>query len=90
VDTGFLGEDLTRVPDLVFSQPMSSAEDVARAVVTAISSGRQETDLPALSGKLCTLGYLSPALFRVLRPTLERLGARKKAAAVARRATAGC
>jgi short-subunit dehydrogenase len=86
VDTGFLGEDLTQVPDLVFSQPMSSAEEVARAVVRAIASGRQETDVPALSGKLATLGYLSPGLFRALRPTFERLGARKKAAAAARRA----
>jgi short-subunit dehydrogenase len=85
VDTGFLGEDLTQVPDLVFSQPMSSAEQVARAVMAAIASGRQETDVPALSGKLCTLGYLSPALFRALRPAFARLGARKKAAAVARR-----
>lgn len=86
VDTGFLGEDLAQVPNLVFSQPMSSAEDVARAVISAIASGRQETDVPALSGKLCTLGYLSPALFRALRPSFERLGARKKAAAIARRA----
>jgi short-subunit dehydrogenase len=85
VDTGFLGTDLTLVPDLVFSQPMSSAEDVATAVMAAISSGRQETDVPALSGKLCTLGYLSPALFRMLRPTLERRGARRKAATLARR-----
>jgi short-subunit dehydrogenase len=86
VDTGFLGEDLTQVPDLVFSQPMSSAQQVAHAVMAAIVSGRQETDVPALSGKLCTLGYLSPALFRALRPTFARLGARKKAAAAARRA----
>lgn len=85
VDTGFLGEDLTQVPNLVFSQPMSSAEEVARAVLSAIQSGQQEVDVPALSGKLCTLGYLSPGLFRALRPTLERVGARKKAAAVARR-----
>jgi short-subunit dehydrogenase len=85
VDTGFLGEDLTQVPNLVFSQPMSSAEDVAHAVLSAIESGQQEIDVPALSGKLCTLGYLSPGLFRALRPTLERVGARKKAAAVARR-----
>lgn len=85
VDTGFLGEDLSQVPNLVFSQPMSRAEDVACAVLAAIENGRQETDVPALSGKLCTLGYLSPSLFRVLRPTFERVGARKKAAAVARR-----
>jgi short-subunit dehydrogenase len=86
VDTGFLGEDISQVPDLVFSQPMSSAEQVARAVVEAIASGRQETDVPALSGKLATLSYLSPRLFRALRPAFERLGARKKAAFALRRA----
>jgi len=88
VDTGFLGEDLDQVPNLVFSQPMSSADQVARAVLAAIESGKQETDVPRLSGKLCTLGYLSPGLFRVLRPIFERVGARKKAAAVARRRSA--
>jgi short-subunit dehydrogenase len=88
VDTGFLGEDLDQVPNLVFSQPMSSADQVARAVLAAIESGKQETDVPRLSGKLCTLGYLSPGLFRMLRPIFERVGARKKTAAVARRRSA--
>ena len=85
VDTGFLGEDLWQVPDLVFSQPMSSAEGVARAVLGAIEAGRQETDVPGVSGTLATLSYLSPGLFRALRPAFERLGARKKAAFMARR-----
>lgn len=80
VDTGFLGSHAVDVPNLVFSQPMSSADDVARAVMDAIERGRQETDLPALSGKLATASYLSPALFRAVRPWLERLGAHKKAA----------
>jgi short-subunit dehydrogenase len=85
VDTGFLGKDLWQVPDLVFSQPMSSAEGVARAVLRAIEEGRQETDVPGVSGTLATLSYLSPGLFRALRPAFERLGARKKAAFIARR-----
>lgn len=86
VDTGFLGDDLSQVPDLVFSQPMSSAQDVADVVVDAIGTKRQETDVPALSGMLATLSYLSPRLFGMLRPTFERLGARKKAAFMERRA----
>lgn len=80
VDTGFLGSNLADVPNLVFSQPMSSADDVARAVLDAIERGRQETDVPALSGKLATASYLSPVLFRAVRPLFERLGARKKSA----------
>lgn len=79
VDTGFLGQDLTQVPDLVFSQPMSTAEDVARAVVRLIEGELQELDVPYASGKLATAGYLSPRLLSTLRPFLEKLGARRKA-----------
>jgi NAD(P)-dependent dehydrogenase (short-subunit alcohol dehydrogenase family) len=87
VDTGFFG-DINRVPDLVFSQPMSTAEDVTRAVMRAIEhdvpSG--EIDVPPLSGKLATLGYLSPRLFAALRPVFEKRGARNKARYVASKA----
>jgi short-subunit dehydrogenase len=78
VDTGFLGE-LKDVPDLVFSQPMSSAEEIAAAVVRVVETDEVEVDVPVLSGKLATLGYLLPPVFKTLRPLFERLGARKKA-----------
>jgi short-subunit dehydrogenase len=84
VETAFLG-DAGDVPDLVFSQPMSSADRVAAAVLLAIDSGRPEIDVPPLSGKLATLGYLSPAFFAFIRPLLERRGARNKARYVSRR-----
>jgi short-subunit dehydrogenase len=79
VATGFFGDDLSAVPDIVFSQPMSTAEDVARAVVTVIERALPELDVPVLSGKLATAGYLSPRTYALLRPLLERVGARKKA-----------
>jgi len=78
VDTGFFGSDLSKVPDLVFSQPMSSADQIADAVLRAIDGALGEIDVPALSGKLATLGYLSPRMFAGLRPLLERRGARNK------------
>jgi short-subunit dehydrogenase len=84
VDTAFLG-DLRAVPDLVFSQPMSTAARVAAAVLLAIESGQQEIDVPALSGKLATLGYLSPSFYGALRPLLERWGALRKERFLARR-----
>jgi short-subunit dehydrogenase len=84
VDTAFFG-DVAHVPDLVFSQPMSSAADVADAVVRAVESGVRELDVPPLSGKLATLGYLSPTLYARLRPLLERRGARNKRRYLARR-----
>jgi len=84
VDTAFLG-DAAEVPDIVFSQPMSTADRVAEAVVDALESGRSEIDLPMLSGKLATLGYLSPAFLAALRPLLERRGARNKQRYLSRR-----
>ena len=78
VDTGFFGADLSRVPDLVFSQPMSSAEQIAAAVLRAVEKRIPEIDVPALSGRLATAGYLVPAVFTFLRPILESVGARNK------------
>lgn len=86
VDTSFFG-DVAEVPDLVFSQPMSSAEEVARAVFELVDERIDEVDVPATSGKLATLGYLAPGLFRRLRPLLERLGARNKRAFLSRKGT---
>jgi short-subunit dehydrogenase len=84
VDTGFFG-DLETVPDLVFSQPMSTAEEVADAVLRAVETDAQEIDVPALSGMLATVGYLSPKAFAVLRPVLEKRGAAAKAEYIAKK-----
>lgn len=79
VDTGFFGEDLSRVANLTFSQPMSTVAEVAAAVLSAIEDERvTEIDVPGPSGKLATLGYLSPRLYAALRPIMERVGARNK------------
>jgi len=87
VDTDFFG-DIEKVPDLVFSQPMSSPERVADAVLSCLVADRVEVALPWLSGKLATLGYLSPSLLRALRPFFERIGARKKRAYIERKRAA--
>jgi short-subunit dehydrogenase len=83
VDTAFLG-DAADVPPLVFSQPMSTAERVAEAVLLAIDSAPSEVDIPMLSGKLATLGYLSPAFLAALRPLLVWQGAHRKERFIAR------
>lgn len=88
VDTGFFGEELERVADIVFSQPMSTADQVADAVLECIRDGTPEIALPWLSGKLCTLGYLSPALAGALRTVMEKRGARKKAQYIRRKRAA--
>lgn len=84
VDTGFFG-DAKDVPDVVFSQPMSTPEQIADAVMEGIEGDRQEIDVPAMSGRLATMGYLFPAFFLGLRPLLEKQGAKKKAAFIARK-----
>lgn len=78
VDTNFFHE-LAEVPDLVFSQPMSSPEQVADAVLACIAGSAAEIALPRLSGILATTGYVFPAMARWLRPMLERRGAAAKA-----------
>lgn len=85
VDTGFFGEEIERVNDIVFSQPMSTAGEVADAVMACVADGTEEIAVPWLSGKLCTLGYVSPALMRLLRPAMEKKGARAKQRYIARK-----
>ncbi|MBL9101900.1 MAG: SDR family NAD(P)-dependent oxidoreductase [Myxococcales bacterium] len=81
VDTGFFDNDIHAVTALTFSQPMVSAERVAEAVLDCIRGDATgvEVDLPYFSGKLSTFAYLAPAAARLLRPLLERKGARAKA-----------
>ncbi len=78
IATGFILEDPADVPDIVFSQPMSSAAQVAAAILACADDGRRERPMPASSGLLTTLAYLAPGLSRGLRPWLERKGARVK------------
>lgn len=77
VDTNFFGE-IEKVPDLVFSQPMRDADQVADAVLECILDGTPEIAMPALSGKLATLGYVFPRLAELLRPVMVKRGARNK------------
>ncbi|MEX1364350.1 MAG: SDR family oxidoreductase [Nannocystaceae bacterium] len=79
VDTGFFGDDLDEVPDLVFSQPMSTADEIAQLVIECAVDGEVERMRPKLGGYLATLGYLLPSLRRRLIPVLERKGAAAKA-----------
>lgn len=87
VDTGFFDDDIQHVTDLTFSQPMVSAEQVADAVLACIGGDATgvEVDLPYFSGKLSTFGYLAPGIARLLRPLLERKGARAKQRFMARK-----
>ena len=87
VDTGFIMNDLDRVPDLVFSQPMSTAEEIAAMVLDSAADGRRERTPSRRSSVMTTLGYLLPSLRSSLMPVLERRGRAAKEA-FRKRATA--
>lgn len=79
VDTGFIMENLDEVDDIVFSQPMSSAEDVAQAVLDLCGNNIAEQAMPRSTAYLATAAYLMPWLSKWLRPMLRKKGARVKA-----------
>jgi short-subunit dehydrogenase len=80
VSTGFLLKEIEEVPDLVFSQPMSTADEVAVLVLDCAADGALERVCPQISGYLATAGYLMPQLPRLLRPILQYQGRAAKQA----------
>ena len=88
VDTGFIMSHIDDVSDLTFSQPLSTADDVAQAILDLCGNNQREQAMPWTSGALTTLAYLMPWLGRALRPVLERKGRRIKRELKARVRTA--
>lgn len=78
IDTGFIMSDVDQVSDLTFSQPLSTATEVAQVILDLCGNSQREKSMPAISGLLTTLTYLAPWLGRAMRPLLERKGARVK------------
>jgi len=72
--TGFIMDNLDDVIDLNFSQPVSTADDVADEILKLCSNSKRERSMPPVSGLLTTLTYLFPWLGRFARPILERKG----------------
>ena len=80
IDTGFIMADIDNTPAMTFSQPMSTADEVAQGILDLCGNTQRELSMPRSSGCLSMLGYLVPWLQRVLRPSLERRGERAKKA----------
>lgn len=78
VATAFILDDIDTVADITFSQPISTAEQVAEAIVGLVDNATLDQPMPRLSGYLATLSYLFPRLGRGLRPMLEKKGRRTK------------
>lgn len=79
IDTGFIMADLDATSDLTFSQPISTAEEVAQAILDLCGNNQTELSMPKLSGLLTTFMYLFPGLRPLAVPMLERKGKRVKA-----------
>jgi len=78
ISTAFIMDDMDKVSDITFSQPMSSATEVAQSVLDLCGNNIIEESIPKRSGVLTTVIGLMPWLGRQLRPTLERKGQRVK------------
>ena len=78
ISTAFIMAEMDQVSDITFSQPMSTAEEVAQAVLDLCGNNIGELAMPRLSGLITTTLGLMPWLGRILRPTLERKGQRVK------------
>ena len=87
ISTGFVLNDLDHTPDLVFSQPFLSAEEVGQAVLDCVLDRKRERAMPASTLVLAKLIGAAPWLQDKLRPVLERKGAKVKAEFRARRKT---
>ena len=78
VDTGFIMSDIDAVADITFSQPVSTAADVADEIIKLCLNDKLERSMPPSSGLMTTLSYLLPSIARRVRPMLERKGQRTK------------
>jgi len=79
ISTPFVLDDLDNVPDLVLSQPILTAEQVADAVLACAMDRKRERALARSTLVLARLSATFPWLQEVLRPALEAKGARVKA-----------
>ena len=78
IDTGFIMDEIDEVEDIVFSQPMSTAQQVAEGIMAVASGDEVEVVLPTASAKLTHISYLFPKLRRRLRPKLYEQGRKNK------------
>jgi short-subunit dehydrogenase len=79
IATPFVLDDLEHVPDLVFSQPILTPEQVAEAVVACAIDRQRERALPASTVALAKVMSAFPSIQDLVRPALEAKGARVKA-----------
>lgn len=78
INTGFIMDSIDEVEDIVYSQPMSTAEAVAENIAKIAQGDSVEIAMTKTSGMLTTLAYLFPFLRRGLRKSLYAKGRKNK------------
>ena len=71
-------ENIDNVADVTFSQPLSTADQVAVEILKLCANEKRERSMPPVSGLLTTLTYLFPPLARLALPFLNAKGRRTK------------
>lgn len=79
IDTGFIMSNIDDVADVTFSQPLSTADEVAEVIIELCCNDKRERSMPPVSGLLTTTGYLVPKIMKLLRPLMIKKGQRVKA-----------
>ena len=74
IDTGFIMSNIDDVTDITFSQPMSTAEEVAQEILNLTANKKRERSMLPISGLLTTTMYLFPGLGRLVLPLMIRKG----------------
>jgi short-subunit dehydrogenase len=74
IDTGFIMSNIDDVTDITFSQPMSTADEVAQEILNLTANTKRERSMPPISGLLTTTMYLFPWLGRLVLPLMIRKG----------------
>jgi short-subunit dehydrogenase len=80
IDTAFIMENIDDVADVNFSQPLSTAEQVADEILALCLNEKREKGMPLAGAILTSLNYIFPWLRGLIMPTLERRGRRFKRA----------
>ncbi|HHH28342.1 MAG TPA: SDR family NAD(P)-dependent oxidoreductase, partial [Polyangiaceae bacterium] len=74
VDTGFIREQLDEVPDVVFANPMSTADEVAALVLDSALDRPRERTIPGQTGMLARFAAAFPVVRRIVKPVMEKKG----------------
>lgn len=78
IDTAFIMSNIDDVADVNFSQPLSTAEQVADEILAICLNDKREKGMPLPGAILTSLNYIFPWLRGLVLPMLERRGRRVK------------